>query len=126
MAGLTTEELRLAVWFVAAGFVAGFALSTLWEWLYGRSRRLTVETLVSGSENAPPLARPAPPPIASADSLAVLDTERVVRPLQWLDDCTLLGAFEPYEASTGPAPRNGAAQVHGIAQVNGAVQASPL
>ena len=29
-----------AFWFIAAGFIIGFATSTLWEWLYYRRRRL--------------------------------------------------------------------------------------
>jgi hypothetical protein len=114
VAGLTTEELRFAVWFVSAGFVAGFALSTLWEWLYGRSRRLTVETLVSGAEGGAPLTRPLPPPIPSAESCAVLDFERTVRPLQWLDDQTLLGAFEPFEA-----PSKATIQANGVTAAAG-------
>lgn len=109
MAGLTTEELRFAVWFVAAGFVAGFALSTLWEWLYGRSRRLTVESLVSVVEGAAPLMRPASLPSSPPETPAVVDIERSVRPLQALDDGTTLGAFEPFEAiSLAPFAARGA------------------
>lgn len=115
MAGLTTEELRFAVWFVAAGFVAGFALSTLWEWLYGRSRRFTVESLVSSVDIASPITRPAPPPIVIPQSGAVLEIERSVRPLQALEDGTMLGAFEPFEApARAPYRGNGIAPLAGV------------
>jgi predicted flap endonuclease-1-like 5' DNA nuclease len=39
---MTTE----LVWLVAAGFVLGFAASTLWEWLYFRRKRMTLESRV--------------------------------------------------------------------------------
>src|SRR5512139_3367247 len=30
-------------WYVLAGFLLGFILSTLWEWLYFRRRRMQIE-----------------------------------------------------------------------------------
>ncbi len=39
MATLTPEQLRI-LWYLLAGFVLGFAFSTLWEWLYFRRIRL--------------------------------------------------------------------------------------
>lgn len=126
MAGLTTEEIRFAVWLVAAGFVAGFALSTLWEWLYGRSRRPTVETLISGGDVGHPLTRPAPPPVLPADKCAVLDSERVVRPLQWLDDRTMAGAFEPYDVPAGTVHVAGTSPAGGAMRVGNPMQATGL
>ena len=39
--GFTLQEHK-ALWFVLAGLILGFALSTLWEWLYFRRARLTL------------------------------------------------------------------------------------
>ena len=39
MATLTPEQLNV-LWYLLAGFVLGFAFSTLWEWLYFRRIRL--------------------------------------------------------------------------------------
>jgi predicted flap endonuclease-1-like 5' DNA nuclease len=78
VAGLTPDQLRLAVWFFLAGTIFGFSISTLWEWLYYRRKRVRVvessryaltETPVLATQYA--LAPPEPPPGG-----ALLDSER--------------------------------------------------
>ncbi|MEX1019811.1 MAG: hypothetical protein WDZ49_09140, partial [Litorilinea sp.] len=34
------------LWFVFAGFLLGFSVSTLWEWLYFRRRRITSQEII--------------------------------------------------------------------------------
>jgi predicted flap endonuclease-1-like 5' DNA nuclease len=80
VAGLTPDQLRLALWFLLAGTILGFSLSTLWEWLYYRRLRTrAVEasryalTQTPAAETRYELAPAAPPP-----SGALLDDERAV------------------------------------------------
>ena len=40
MLNLFPVELREPVWYILAGFILGFAISTLWEWLYYRRYRV--------------------------------------------------------------------------------------
>jgi hypothetical protein len=54
------------LWFLLAGFILGFAASTLWEWLYFRGRRLATigaspPQTTPDDEVAPPY-EPAPAP----------------------------------------------------------------
>ena len=50
-----------ALWFVAAGFILGFATSTLWEWLYYRGKRRAPESPSSPSSAALPRSDGPPP-----------------------------------------------------------------
>lgn len=83
MAGLTPDQLRLAIWFLLAGTILGFSVSTLWEWLYYRPRRVRTAARsrydLADSPAADPdfnLTPPAPPP-----SGALLDSEKAVEGL---------------------------------------------
>ena len=53
-------------WYVLAGFLLGFILSTLWEWLYFRSRRLRIENRRIAELEA--RVRSLTPPAGAADS----------------------------------------------------------
>lgn len=83
MAGLTSDQLRLAVWFLLAGTIVGFSLSTLWEWLYYRRKRVRaveagryVLTETPAAEEQFALTSPA-----AAPSGALLDSERAAESL---------------------------------------------
>lgn len=61
MAGLTSEEIRFALWFLLAGVIIGFAVSSVWEWLYYRGKRWGLDGTdpfeVDGGHTATPGAR---------------------------------------------------------------------
>lgn len=57
-----------ALWFVVAGFVLGFATSTLWEWLYYRGKRRLPQD--STPPASPSLARPVDQPTEREDATA--------------------------------------------------------
>ena len=78
MAGLTPDQLRFALWFLLAGTILGFSISTLWEWLYFRRKRLSAvepnRYALAGSLAVADQYELAP--AAAAQSGALLDSEQ--------------------------------------------------
>lgn len=95
MPGLSGEELRFALWFLLAGFVSGFAVSTVWEWLYFRRERWSLAEMDPFR-----LQTPQQDPASRLPRGAVLETEgapAIVPPLR-VTDATGAPGFEVYEA----------------------------
>lgn len=117
MAGLTPDQLRFALWFLLAGTILGFSISTLWEWLYFRRKRLSAvepnRYALAGSLAVADQYELAP--AAAAPSGALLDSEQAAGsagassaeasasapPLAPVEQVT-----GPGRAEIGPAPRH--------------------
>lgn len=78
MAGLTPDQLRLALWFLLAGIILGFSVSTLWEWLYFRRKRVRQadSSRYALADNADQLRRYELTPVVAVGSGALLDSEQ--------------------------------------------------